>query len=594
MPGDFLAALNFFVLEQGGGFLMAGGNQSFGSGGYFDSAIDPLLPVSMELKTEHRKLAVAMAIVMDRSGSMGASVGVGGKQVTKMHLANTGAAKAIELLGAQDKIAIYAVDSEPHTVIRLSGVGNKKNQLMNAARKVRSTGGGIFVYRGLKAAWDDLKRADLGTRHIILFSDAADSEQPGNYKQLLSEITKNSGSVSVIGLGTRSDPDAGLLEDIAKLGNGRIFFTNKPMEIPKLFAQETVTVARSAFIKDPVSTRSTGHWSEISPRPFEFLAEVDGYNLSYARESATTSLVAQDEYLGPLIAHWRRGIGRCMAISFPLGGEYSEKARSWESYGDFVQTIARWLMGFETPPGLGLRHRLEGTRLSIDLFYETEEWTQRFAQSPPRIKLLEGEGGGASYEIAWKRVAPGHFSVTREMGEGQVIRGAVQAGSHALPFGPVVVGSSAEWSFDPERLAELREVSRLSGGRELIDLSQAWIRPPAIHSSNLRIPLLLLALFVMLLDALITRMGWRVPILVPAGANVRRKRRRAKARARRQKKVESLPSPSPGPEPEKEIPQGLDEPDLPTQPTPGGRPITAASEDQDLRSSRFDRAKRRK
>ncbi|MCS5538872.1 MAG: hypothetical protein NZ804_02670, partial [Roseibacillus sp.] len=206
----------------------------------------------------------------------------------------------------------------------------------------------------------------------------------------------------------------------------------------------------------------------------------------------------------------------------------------------------------------------------------------------------EGEGGGTPYEIAWKRVAPGHFSVTREMGEGQIIRGAVQAGSHALAFGPVVVGSSAEWSFDPERLAELREVSRLSGGRELLDLSQAWIRPPATHATDLRIPLLLLALFVMLLDALITRMGWRLPILVPAGAKLRRERRRAKARARREKKGEAPPSPDPGPEPEKETLRGIDEPNLPTQPTPTPRPVTTTSEDQDRRSSRFDRAKRRK
>lgn len=594
IPGDFLAAMDFFVREQGGGFMMAGGKQSFGSGGYFDSAVDQLLPVSMELKSEHRKLAVALAIVMDRSGSMGMTVPAGGKNVTKMQLANTGAAKAIELLGAQDKIALFAVDSEAHTIIKLSDVGSNKKKWMNTARKVQSTGGGIYVYRGLKAAWDDLKNAQMGTRHIILFSDAADSEEPGNYKQLIKEITANSGTISVIGLGTRADPDAPLLEDIAKRGDGRIFFTNKPLEIPKLFAQETVTVARSAFIKDPVGAKATGQWSEISPKPFAFLSEVDGYNLSYPRKEASTSLVAQDEYLGPLVAHCRRGIGRCVAVSFPLGGEHSERIRSWDQYGDFVQTLGRWLMGFEMPPGLGLKHRLEGTRLTIDLFYETDEWTQRFAQAPPRIKLLEGEGGGSPYEIAWKRVAPGHFSVTRELEEGQVIRGAVQAGAHALAFGPVIVGSSAEWAFDPERLAELREVSRLSGGRELIDLSKAWVRPPATHATDLRVPLLLVAFFVMLLDALITRMGWRVPILVPSGAKVRRERRRSAAKKRKEESRGTASSPSDdlGPEPEK--PRRSDEPNIPTQPVPTARKPANAEEEQGQRHSRFDRAKRRK
>ncbi|HEY5742937.1 MAG TPA: hypothetical protein VIS99_10390, partial [Terrimicrobiaceae bacterium] len=61
LPVDFLKALEFFVTAQGGGLLMTGGRFSFGSGGYFRSSLDALLPVSMELRREHRKLAVAMA-----------------------------------------------------------------------------------------------------------------------------------------------------------------------------------------------------------------------------------------------------------------------------------------------------------------------------------------------------------------------------------------------------------------------------------------------------------------------------------------------------------------------------------------------------
>ena len=595
IPGDFLGALNFYVNEQGGGLLMAGGKQSFGSGGYFESSIDPLLPISMELKNEHRKLAVAMAIVMDRSGSMSMTVDQGGKPSTKMQLANTGAAKAIDLLGSQDQISIHAVDSEPHSIIKLTEIGNKKSQWMNTARRIESRGGGIYVYQGLKAAWDELKETELGTRHIILFSDAADSEEPGNYKQLLEEITANGGTVSVIGLGTRSDPDARLLEDIANRGNGRIFFTSQPLEIPQIFAQETVTVARSSFIKDPVATFATGQWAEISPKEFDFLSEVDGYNLSYTKKLASTALVADDDYLGPLIAYWRRGIGRCMAVSFPLGGEHSDKIRSWKNYGNFIQTITRWLMGSETPPGLGLRHRLEGTRLTVDLLYEGEDWNQRLSEAPPRIKLVEGQGGGEPYEIAWRRVAPGHFSITRDLDEGQVIRGAVQAGSHALPFGPVAVANSAEWSFDPERLSEFREVARLSGGRELVDLSTAWIRPPSTASTTLRAPLLLLLLVTVLLDALITRMGWRIPILVPMGTATRRARRRNKAIARRDSRKNNLSETAAAEETDPEKPSNLDsEPaSTPLPVSPGEEPSTPAGKRESERSSRFDRAKRR-
>ena len=78
LPNKFLDDLNFFTKEQGGGLIMAGGEFSFGMGGYYKSPMDEILPVSMELKNEHRKLRSNLSIVMDRSGSM--SMAVKGRQ----------------------------------------------------------------------------------------------------------------------------------------------------------------------------------------------------------------------------------------------------------------------------------------------------------------------------------------------------------------------------------------------------------------------------------------------------------------------------------------------------------------------------------
>ncbi len=512
IPQSFLKALDFFITQQGGGFLMVGGKHSFGSGGYFDSPVDPLLPVSMELKSEHRKLSVAMAIVMDRSGSM-AMTTAGGQ--TKMQLANEGAARAVELLGSQDLITIYAVDSTAHEIVPLINVEAGRGDIINRARSIKSMGGGIFVYEGLKAGWNSLNKAEAGQRHMILFTDAADSEQPGQYKSLLKQITSNGGSVSVIGLGTRADPDAAFIEDVAKRGNGRIFFTTDPASLPNIFAQETVTVARSTFIDEPLNTKTTGGWFEISNQNMKWPATIDGYNLSYLRDGDTASLKSADEYTAPLVATGRRGIGRTAAISFPLGGEFSRKVRDWPAVGDFMQTLNRWLMGEQVPPGIGIRTHLKGTELTIDLLYDDKTWGDQFTTTPPKLILSEGlTGTPQTRELIWERISPEHYSLRTDLAEGQPVRGAIRiSNQQALPFGPLVVGSSTEWAFNTERIEELKTLSTSSNGRALIDLSDAWQKPLRRDYASIQPWLLTLLLIGIILDALITRTGWQMPQL---------------------------------------------------------------------------------
>ncbi|RYD38208.1 MAG: VWA domain-containing protein, partial [Verrucomicrobiaceae bacterium] len=505
VPADFLNSLKFFVNFQGGGLMMAGGRKSFGSGGYFRSAIDELLPVSMELKKDQKKLAAAMVIVMDRSGSMAATVGGG----TKMDLANEGAARAVELLGYQDMVGVYAVDSEAHEVVGLQQIGSDDNRgkLNERIRKVRSEGGGIFVYNGLKAGWEALKNTQYGTRHLILFADAADAEQPEDYINLLAQMTAEGGTVSVIALGLETDSDAAFLKDVATRGNGRIFFTDRAEDLPNVFTAETVAVARSAFVKDPVPASANGLWAEVAGRPLDWLGEVDGYNLSYRRDWASQGLVSKDEFEAPLVAWGQRGSGRSAAVSFPLGGEFSDRVRAWPKYGDFAQTLSRWLLGQDLPAGLGLRWDVTGTELSLDLMYD-DEWEAKFAAQAPRIALARGMRAEAGPELTWQRMSPGHYRAAMTLEEGDVIRGAVQAGQFAIPFGPLSAGSNVEWMFDTARVEELRQTAAESGGRELLDLKDAWKAPPVTQFTDLRLWLLPVLLGLVLTEALATRLGW--------------------------------------------------------------------------------------
>ncbi len=247
LPPGSLEKLARFATELGGGVLLTGGRSSFGVGGYYLSSLDPILPVSMELRREHRKLSVAMVIALDRSGSMAAQVADG---LCKMDLANMGACAAIELLGPMDQVAVVAVDTAAHIVVPLTEVTNQ-GALTARVRRIDSLGGGIMTDVALKVAGGILAQTDRSVRHLILFADAADAEemQPGNCERLIEPILEIGATVSVIGLGTENDPDAGLLKMIAERTGGRVHFSDRAEDLPQIFAQATIAGAHRG--RDP-------------------------------------------------------------------------------------------------------------------------------------------------------------------------------------------------------------------------------------------------------------------------------------------------------------------------------------------------------
>ncbi len=122
LSGTGMETLAAWVRETGAGLLMTGGRSSYGPGGYYKSPLEPILPVSMELRNEHRKLSLAIVVALDRSGSMAVPV-AGGK--VKMDLANQGTAQVLDLLGPMDEFGCIAVDTVPHLITALAPVTDK-------------------------------------------------------------------------------------------------------------------------------------------------------------------------------------------------------------------------------------------------------------------------------------------------------------------------------------------------------------------------------------------------------------------------------------------------------------------------------------
>ncbi len=539
LPNPFIDALPFYVREQGGGLAMIGGRLSFGAGGYYQSSVDELLPVSMELKEEHRRLSVAMAIVMDRSGSMAAGV-PGAPGMTKMGLANEGAAQAIELLGDRDAVTVFAVDTSPHVIVPMTTLGENREQITGMVRRIQSHGGGIYVYEGLKAGWEELQKAEQGQRHIILFSDASDSERPQGYERIVDDMLADNATLSVIALGNERDRHADLLKEIAARGQGRIMFNDDAATLPSIFAQETVALSRSAFLDEPVALQATAGWQELAAAQLNWPAQVDGYNLSYLRPEATAGLLSADEYEAPLVAHWTRGTGRVAAIAFPTGGEYSESVRAWPQYADFVRTVFGWILRPELPPGLALRHERVGETLNVELLYD-ESWEDTFARTPPRLLTAAGVDLEGRTHV-WRRIAPGTFQTRLDMAGTPMLRGALQVGNRAMPFGPLTAGTGAEWRFDPAMPRALRQMSEVSGGVNRIDLASIWEAPRRVELRGIRNALLLATLLAFLAEALWTRLdGQRPSVDFRAGKAPKRPRFRKPKPEKPQAAPETVP-----------------------------------------------------
>ncbi len=565
LPESFLSGLDFFVREQGGGLLMVGGKHSFGSGGYFQSSLDELLPVSMELRQEHRKLMMALAVVLDRSGSMSMMV-AGGR--SKMELANEGTARTVELLGDQDWMAVHAVDTEAHEIVPMVKVGPQREEIMDRSRRIQSMGGGIYVYTGLKQAWETLQEAPVGQRHIILFSDASDSEEPGQYQQLIAEMRREQATISVIALGRESDPDAGFLKDIAERGEGRIFFSDNASTLPTLFAQETVAVSRSTFVEEAAGVLSLPGWLEMSTQPLEWLSRVDGYNLCYIREGASLAALSQDEFSAPLTAFWQRGLGRVAAITFPIGGEFSESSRAWPELQSFLMTINRWLEGES-----GLQ-QLMGRARDINGILEIEAWHGPEASLDAQPSLVlhatnQNDGSSRQVQLEWQRTEVGRLSARLPLERREIIRGVIHSSEGSISFGPFTAGKDQEWSDDRNKTLQLRQLMRSSGGSELTQLGDAWSMSRSPQHEDLRPLLLIVFLVGMLVEAWHTRWSF-ARVVYPKKISKLTEAKKAKVPIRPQPSVTAQ-----------------------TQPTISGAKVADSAESPEVsRRGRFSRAKR--
>ena len=318
-------AIERYVRDLGGGFLMAGGENAFGLGGWQGTRIERLLPVRMDAERRRDQPSLALALVIDKSGSMNGQ---------KMDLAREAAIATVEMLGADDYISVVGFDSQPERVVRMQSARNRIHIVRDISRLAAR--GGTAIFPALDMAYQDLVVTRARIKHVILLTDGQTQEQ--GIPELVSAMRAEGITVSTVGLG--SDVNRALLQQAANLGGGRSYFTQDPHNIPRIFMRETSTVARSNVVEE--------YFRPTLGAPADFLRGVDlgsapylhGYVATRAKPSPAQVVLVSD--LGePILARWRVGLGWSMAWTSDVKNRWSVEWLRWPGYSRFWAQLVR-------------------------------------------------------------------------------------------------------------------------------------------------------------------------------------------------------------------------------------------------------------
>src|ERR1700730_13253559 len=95
----------------GGALAMVGGDQSFGLGGYENSAMARIMPVVMKPPQHHMRTR-ALVLIIDKSGSMG--------RHDKLTYAKMAAKTVLKTLKNSDLVSVIGFDVQPFVVVPIA------------------------------------------------------------------------------------------------------------------------------------------------------------------------------------------------------------------------------------------------------------------------------------------------------------------------------------------------------------------------------------------------------------------------------------------------------------------------------------------
>jgi uncharacterized membrane protein len=456
-----------YVRDEGGGLIMVGGEESFGLGGYYRTPIEEALPVTMEVKQKIEIPTLAVALVVDRSGSMAMSTD---DKVTKLDIAKEASHLVVELLDERNEVGVMSFDTEFTWDASIQSARNKPS-IAHAVATIKA-GGGTDGYPALKEVYRALFDRQALLKHVIFLSDGQMTR--GDFAGLIRRMAKDKITVSSVAIG--KDADVQLMFDIAKWGKGRFYYTEDTFTIPRIFTLETQLASKSSLVEQPFKPI-------VSVAAHEALQEIDwksspplgGYVSTTLKSSAEMLLMTHRE--DPLLAAWRYGLGRTAAFTSDAKPKWGVLWLRWREFNKFWSQLTRWTLrtGNRSDVVASVERRDGVGEVTVEAMSPNGEF----------INFLEAQVGVVSPDkqrsvVELEQVAPGRYRGRFPISEeGVYLVGLAQRRAERM-VGSQLAGLVVPYAQEFRALGVdetlLRGLAELTGGEALAQPKDAFLK----------------------------------------------------------------------------------------------------------------------
>ncbi len=459
---DQQKTLQTYVNTNGHGLVTMGGLTSYALGGYADTLLEDILPVLAKPPEKREGAQIALLLIIDRSASM--AIDTPGEGVSKMAMAKEAAILAVSTLNPKDTVGVLVFDKKSDWLVRPGVIEQLGLQNIEQRISQLQAEGGTDIYQALREGEDVLRAAQGDLKHIVLISDGRGTEV--KYDDLMARMRQDKIGMSAVAIGDDADTD--LMPKLARLAQGRYYFTEKIRELPRIITQEAALAKRAALVEgriQPQFVTSSPILRGIAPNQIPSLT---GHIATTAKDTAEVVLASDEN--APLLAQWHYGLGRAVAWTSDLSARWTYAWLSWDQNTRFWDQLLRWAMG----PPINRDFRVDITRTGNTAHVTVEDIADgRFNDLQPLTLTVVAPGGGSSradlrqvaagrYEASIVADTPGAYQVTVTEPNQPRVQARTESNGFVVP--PV----TETVSFVPNEPA-LRRIASETGGSVLSD-----------------------------------------------------------------------------------------------------------------------------